>query len=147
MFLDDLRAYITAGTSTDLTRQAALTTIQEMIGDGNSPIGMQMFPDTLATGAVMPALTYMLVDDGTDHILDGVSDGLYRPRVQIDVWADDPGDRKVLGLALKQALDGLTNLFFGSTDLNTLMWSNEIDTYEPERKQYRKMLDFTVQHN
>jgi hypothetical protein len=124
----------------DADRAAAIMTVR-------AAIGKRMFPGgILDEGIPVPALTFMLVDNGTDHILDGISDGLYRPRIQFDVWAMRALDVEALANALRTSLDGLTNAFLGSTEVDVLLWDNEIDKPEvyAERRQYCRMLDFRI---
>lgn len=143
MVLTDLYNFLLVASTSglDSNRAAAIATVRSMAGT-------QMYAGILDEGAKLPALTYELVDDGTEHTLDGASEGMYHPRVQIDVWTMSSADRKALGLAVKQALDGYSGFMgSGQTDVCVLLWDNEIDGYEPDRKQYHKMLDFRVIHN
>jgi hypothetical protein len=74
-------------------------------------------------------------------------DGLFTPRVQIDVWAADALTRDAISLNLKIALDGFAGSLNGNTAVDVLLWDNEINSYEPDRKQYRAMLDFKILHH
>lgn len=151
--LADLKTFLgtsnTAGLDED--RAAAVAVVRSMTGIGSPIVRTRIYPGMiLDEGVVIPegsgALTLMVVDNGTDHILDGVSDGLYRPRIQFDVWAMRAKDVEALAKALRTALDGFTGAFLGSTEVDVLLWDNEIDKPEvyAERKQYCRMLDFRI---
>ena len=152
MTLTDLYTFLTTASTAgmDSDRAAAIATVRAMIATPapvvapNTP--WRIYPDILAEGVTLPALTYTLIDDKTEHTLDGASEGMYYPRVQIDIWANNSIDRMNLGLAVKESLDGYTGLMVG-TEVCVLLWDNEIDNYEPERLQYRKTLDFRIIHN
>ena len=150
--LADLYSFITSADTgaLDQERAAAISVIRAAIANsGVSPASMRMFPDILDEGVTLPALTYQLIDNGADHTLDGAADGLYHPRVQVDVWAMSAVARASLGEAVKTALDGYTGAFMAETFVGVLIWDNEIDSYEgdSDRKQYRKTLDFRIVHN
>ena len=141
--LTDLYSFVVSDdmSGLDADRAAAIATIRSMIGT-------QMYPLTLREGTVPPALTYQLIDNGADHTLDGANDGLFHPRVQIDGWALRYVDLITLSDAVRIALDGFIGFIGpGLTDVNVLIWDNEMDTYEPDRKEFRKTLDFRVIHN
>jgi hypothetical protein len=146
--LTDLYAYITAAdTSTlDADRAAALTTIRGLIASG-SPLISRLYPDIVDEGAQLPAMSYSVISNTAEHTLDGANDGLFSPRVQIDVFSTTSLQRGTLGDAVKVALDGYTQTAMGGTFVGVLIWDNEIDVFESERKQYRKTLDFKVVHN
>ena len=141
MTLTDLFDFIMAADTSglDSDRAAAIAIIR-------STIGTRMYPDILDEGATLPALTYQLISNNGGHSLDAQTDGLYFARVQIDVWAKTAVARGNLGLAVKQALDGFTRIMIG-TDVCALLWDNELDSFEPDRKQYRRMIDFRIIHN
>lgn len=138
-FSADLRQYVINGTSLEPARQAALTVIQ-------SAIAGQMYPEVLAEAATLPALTFQLISNSTDHTLDAQPCGLEEPRLQIDVWANTGVQREILGQALKDALDGINGTTLVNTEFDVILWDNELNSFEPDRKQYRKMLDFKILH-
>lgn len=147
MTLTDLYAFITMADTSGLdeNRAAAIATIRSLIGSG-SPIAYRMYPDILDEGCQLPALTYQLISETGGHDLDASPDGLYFPLVQIDVWANSALDRWNLGLAVKEALDGFAGTMVGTT-VDALLWDNNIDSFESDRKQYRRMMDFRIIHN
>lgn len=161
--LTDLRTFLVASDTSalDPDRAAAIDTVRSMITSSDrqrtppnserssppappAPGPARMYRDFLDEGATLPALTFQLVDSVGDNLLDGQPDGLSRTRVQIDVWTMLDADRTVLAEAVKTALEGLVTAFMGSTEVNALLCDNEIDSFEPERRQYRRTLDFTI---
>lgn len=139
--LTDLRTYIVSQDTTgmDSARATALTAIRAAIGG-------RMFPDVPDEGISATSLSYQLIDDSLGHVLVGTNDGLYRARVQIDVWAFDPITRESVSDNLVIALDGFMGTI-GTTPIGILLWDNGLNMYEPDRKYYRKVLDFKVLHN
>jgi hypothetical protein len=150
--LTDLYAYLTTSdlSQVDATHAAGAQQVRNYINNGNPPPAGQtqwrLYPDTLAEGATLPALTYQLISSHTEHSLDGTNQTLFWDRVQVDVWATLASDRINLSAALIAALDGLTGMLV-NTELCVILWDNSIDTFEPERLQYRRTLDFRVIHN
>jgi hypothetical protein len=142
MMLADLYAYLTTSPGSpvtmDPTRAAALVTLQGLIGT-------RMYPDFLKERATMPALVYQLIDSNHGYILEGTPISIEHPRVQIDVYSNDPTERETIGAAIKTALDGYIGTMVG-TDVGLVMYDNESNEYVSEALQYRKMLDFKVIH-
>lgn len=145
--LTDLRAFIVSADTSglDADRAAAIASIR-------AAIGTKMFHDILDEGVALPALTYQLISDRSDLTQDGDS-GLYDPRVQIDVWAKTALSRDQISAAIVTALHGYAGLMnpVGSpvtgTPVCVITWDNSIDTFESDRKQYRRTLDFKISHN
>jgi hypothetical protein len=142
MMLADLYAYLTTSPGSpvtmDPTRAAALVALQALIGT-------RMYPDFLKERATMPALVYQLIDQNHGYILQGDPINIEHPRVQIDVYSNDPTERETLGGYIKVALDGYMGTM-GSTSVGILMYDNESNEYVSDSLQYRKMLDFKVIH-
>jgi hypothetical protein len=142
MMLADLYAYLTTSPGSpvtmDPTRAAALVTLQGLIGT-------RMYSDFLKERPTMPALVYQLIDSNHGYILEGTPISIEHPRVQIDVYSNDPVERETIGAAIKTALDGYIGTMVG-TDVGLLMYDNESNEYVSEALQYRKMLDFKVIH-
>ena len=143
--LADLVAYLisadTSGLSSD--RQTAIAALR-------AAVGTRVYADILEEGQGLPALTYQLIDGGIGHVLAGTSDGIYHPRVQIDVYTDlasgGPAVRDSVAANVIAALDMLSGSIVG-TSADLVIWDNEQNLFEPDRKQYRKMLDFRIFHN
>jgi hypothetical protein len=109
-----------------------------------------MYPDTLATGVPLPALTFQMITEVSELTQDGDC-GLYTPRWQFDAWAKTAIDRETLGNAVRTALHGFAGFMTSGspetgTGVDVAIWQNSIDSYEPDRKQYRRMLDFIILH-
>lgn len=139
----DLFAYIT-GTpdpTLDASRIAALNAIQ-------AAIVKRLYPGILDEGSSMPAAVYQLISSRTDHQLDGTPDDLFTQRLQIDVYASggtsDYSTCKALADNFRVALDGLAQIQIGSTYVNVITYDDERDEYDPDRKQYRRSIDFEV---
>jgi hypothetical protein len=152
--LGDLFAFFCTADTSGLCpdRAAAIGTVRSMIaGDWPLPPGQVlwgMYPNVLAEGAKLPALSYQQISRTLEHDLSAASSGLYATRVQIDVWAYTTEDRDALAAAVIAALDGLAVSYMVSTEVNALLCDNAgIDSFEPSRLQYRRTLDFLIHHN
>jgi hypothetical protein len=137
--LSDFLQLVTVESTGDSDRDTALESIRELITD-------RFTPDIPDEGSVMPAVSYLQVNRSSGHILEGDSDGLHNSRIQIDIWSLDSDERANLGECFRAALDGFKGTV-GSTEFNVVLLDNDIDSYESERKQYRKILDFRVIYN
>lgn len=135
--LTDLYQFVTGTAVTgDPTRDTALATIRQMIGT-------RMYPDVLDEGCSLPAFACQLVSNTTGHLLSGEGEGILDARVQIDILAMTRAECVTLGEALRLALDGWIGMV-GATPVGLLQWDNEIDGFEPDRKQRRRTVDFKV---
>jgi hypothetical protein len=128
----------------DATRGAALTALQTAIG---TLATARLFPMVLDEGCALPAARYQLIDNSTGHNLEGGSDGLFAARVQIDIYSTDQAQTQTLADAVRVALDGYTDVMLGSTALNALMFDNELESFEDDRKLHVRTLDFMVFYN
>lgn len=153
----DLFTFITSADATELTadQRAALATIRSMIQTSppvvapNTP--WRMYPDLLAEGVTLPALTYQMISDVSELTEDGDC-GLYIDRIQIDAWANSAVDRATLGDAVRTLLHGYSGMIGGGSPITgtptcVVQWDNSIDEYEPDRLQYRRVMDFKIAHN
>lgn len=145
--LTDLYTYLVTapGVGADPTRAAALTALQAIVVTSTSPFAAKVYPDFLSERQTN-ALVYQLIDNShLGYILDGDPIDIDQPRVQIDVYSDDPVTRELMGGYVKAALDGFSGSM-ASTDVAILMFDNEQNSFEADSKQYRKTLDFKVVH-
>ena len=155
--LTALYQFVTVGDTSgmDSDRAAAFATVRTMIQTSapvtspNTP--WRMYPDILAEGVKRPAIAYQMISDEAELTQDGDS-GLYPPRVQFRVVADNAIDRDTLGKALQAALQGYAGQMGGGsplveTDVCVLQFAGGIDEYEPDRLNYVRLLDFHIIHN
>jgi hypothetical protein len=124
-------------TVTDPDRAAAMAALR-------AAVGTRMFPDVLTEGCQLPALTYSLISETVEHTIDGLNDGLFLPRVQIDAWATTRSECNAVAQDVIDSLDGYTNAPMGAMWVNALIWENSVDSYEDVRKQYRRAMDFHI---
>lgn len=143
--LTDLYNFIMAGDALDETRNAALILVRGLIGT-------RMYPDTLKEGSPMPALVYQLISDVPELTQDGDS-GLLSPRVQIDVYSDADTERNKIGKALFTALQGFAGIMGSGSPVtgvpvSPIKFENKgINSFESDRKQYRRTMDMIIFHN
>jgi len=119
-------------------------------------VGTHIYPDAMAEATALPAIRYQTIDQLEDSILDdGSSSGLFRRRVQIDCVAKKKSDAVALAQAVRDALDGFSGVVAAvpaaspllTVYVNNVLRNNVLDDYEPERKTYRRILDFTLLYN
>lgn len=145
--LTDLYSYlITApGVGADPTRAAALTSLQAIVVTSASPLVTKVYPDFLSERQTN-AIVYQLIDGTHGYILDGTPISIEYPRVQIDVYCDDPVTRELMGGYVITALDGFIGTMGGTTVGMLVCEDTGRNTFEADSKQYRKTLDFKVIH-
>lgn len=128
-----------------LTGDSSVTDL--LATDGNSPLGYNVFPLVLKEGAALPALTYQVVSLNEEYRLeDGKSAGLNEMRLQIDCWADNYPDVVALSLAVRDLFDGYQG-YMGTSYVNVTTHGNLIDEFAPERRLYRRVMDFEIVFN
>lgn len=91
----------------------------------------------------LPAITFQRVSSvaWSDH--EGAAQ-LFTSRWQYLVIASRYADAIEAGNAIIEALDGWRDAT--SPRVERAMLENDIDTYDPEAQQYRRMIDFMVDH-
>lgn len=135
--LTDFYQLVNSGVTGDSTRDAQLQAIRTALAGRFSP-------DIIDEAATVPAASFTLIDNRQGHQLDGTVDGLYFARVQIDIVSKSAAQNDSLGKSFRIALDGLTGLVIGTTEINSLLFDNDLDMYDGDRKQYRKIIDFRL---
>lgn len=96
----------------------------------------------LPQNAILPYLTYTLLSDTPSDTLQGMA-GLFNCSFQIDCWAKTYGEAVNLGEKVRLALQGYGGINKG-IEIQGIYLINEMDSFEAEIINYRKILRFEV---
>ncbi len=104
-------------------------------------VGQRVYEDIPDEGAPWPFVIVQQIDSTQDHLLDGTPIGLPKTRVQFDIRAANPKQRRTVSIAIIELLDGFRG-WMNSVYIAAAMKENEVNEYEPVRRESRKILDF-----
>ena len=109
-------------------------------------VGTRIFPLVLDEGADLPALTYQVIDVTEEQTIEGTAANPRHMRLQVDCWAMSYASIVGLSWEVRRLFDGFQGNM-GSVYVQHTERQNLIDSFEPDRKQYRRTLDFIVHFN
>ena len=119
----------------------------------NALIGTRLYPDIADQTTTMPYITYSDQTQETTHHLTGVStSGFSSVTVQFSVWAATPTSRSNVEAALRIALDGKHKQAFGSIWINSIKYTNGVDSPtdaadgSQDNRVFGKFMDFEIIH-
>ena len=116
---------------------------------GNSSVaalvGTRIYPVTLPQDPVLPCITYQVVAEPRVHALDGASAPM--PYVQIDCWAATYLAAGGLADVVSGVLDSFRGTLGGTLSVSACRQRSRREVYEPETKEHRVSLDFSITHN
>jgi hypothetical protein len=107
-------------------------------------LGDRVYPHRLPRDATLPALTYSRVDTVRPRSHSGPS-GLPTPRIQLDVWANDPDSADAIAEALRIRLDGYRGQM-GDVPVGSVELVGDSDADDAETGLYRRILDVAITH-
>lgn len=108
--------------------------------------GVTVYPVRLPLGPDVPALTLRFVSDFSGHVHQGV-DGLWRRRVQVDIYAEDNDTCDALADQVRHLIDGYRGPWGNFITVGSCMRDNEFDVEEPETGLWRRIQDYLVDYN
>ena len=120
----------------------------ELLSGSGIGVGTRVYPLALPATAELPAVVYTRVSTQRLHCMGGDL-ALQRPRMQIDVYADTYASALTVAGNILTKLQNKTGTIGSSGHTVTngaILTENETQSYEPDTKTYRVMLEFYVFH-
>ena len=111
--------------------------------------GTRGYPDALPINETLPAYTYAIVSDNSEHHMGGFA-ALAQARIQFDCFALTRKAANELGTAIRKAIQGERGTW-GGEHVRTCHKENEFTRYEPpldgsDAGRYVKTIDFLVNY-
>lgn len=104
----------------------------------------RVYPRKMPRTPVFPLVLYTRVGTARAASHSG-PDGLAEPRIQFDVWAQDPDSADAVAEQLRLALNGFRGQM-GDVEVGSSMVVNEHDDDDPDTGLFRRVLDTQIQH-
>lgn len=104
-------------------------------------VGKRIHANVAPQQGKLPCIVYQQIHGPRVYSHEGDSQLLY-PRYQFSCWAKTYKEAKQVAEALASLLSGYSN----RPDVQAIFVDFEQDTYDPEVKQHRAMIDFRVWH-
>lgn len=104
----------------------------------------RVYPRKMPRGAVFPLVLYSRVSTRRDATHSGPV-GLAEPRIQLDVWAQDPDTADAVAEQVRLAFHGFRGQM-GDIEVGSSMVVNEHDDDDPDSGLFRRVLDAQIQH-
>lgn len=92
-------------------------------------VSLRIYPGKVSETAQLPYISYSVPNERGVHHLNGVNT-LAKAEIQFDVWAESSVSRTAVANALREFLDGSVKVTFGSTNINKIENTNNVDTEE-----------------
>lgn len=111
----------------------------------NTAASDRIYPKRLPQGATLPAITYLLASDPTEHTHSGPS-SLAHPRYQLNCWAEGEGGYLAahsLAEEVRAALDGYRGLPAG-VEIQAALSENSRDNDDADTGRHWVSLDFII---
>ena len=102
----------------------------------------RVYSDVLSQGKPSPSIVMTLIDGDSIYSTTGLS-GLGRVKVQLDVYADTPGNRYTLAELVRLRMAAYVGII-GAGYAQGIFLDASRDMYDDAAKQYRRSLDFSV---
>ena len=119
-------------------------TILALIGNGDSPETIRLYPLIMPQNTTMPAVVYQRVTGERIHHLSGVS-GRATPSIQFDIYSDSYSEAKSVADALRGVLDGYQGIA-GAITVDSTLLIEELDGFDDETDYYRIMQEYKFSH-
>lgn len=98
-----------------------------------------------------PAIGFTTISTERPHALDTRSSGYASARIQLAIWDPTHAAAKVMAESCRMALDGysgeVTNADGSKSEINHVLWDNEVDLYDAEMRLFGVSVDFLVAYN
>lgn len=107
-------------------------------------VASRVYPVMLPQDPVLPCITYQMIAEPRVHALDGAS--APSPYVQLDCWATTYFAAGGLADAVSGVLDSFRGTLGGSLYVSACRQRSRRELYEPETKEFRISLDFSITH-
>jgi len=131
---------------TEKTLETALVYMMCNDEDISAIVGVKVFPVIISRSALLPVITYQLIDSDYDYTLDG-SINLVRCRYQLNCWAVTYKVARQLGNAVKALFDAYSGTVL-DIPIRRIEIADESDMVEPPElealKRFGKRVDLMV---
>jgi len=107
-------------------------------------VGDRIYPLMTPEEGKYPAISFFRIDGPREHALDGPA-GLARPRMQVDVWANDYRTARNAIEAVIAALDGYRGTAAG-VFIAGILAQNDHDIFEGRTRTYHCAADFQIMY-
>lgn len=107
-------------------------------------VGDRVYPRRLPQTADFPVIVYRRISTAGDLAHTGPS-GILTPRIQLDVWAEDPDTADAVAEVLRRELDGYRGQM-GDVPVGMVRIVNDVDDDQPNTGLFRRVLDAEIQH-
>lgn len=108
-------------------------------------VSTRVYPVTLPQTPTLPAITYQVIAEPRTHTMDNRA--APNPYVTIDCWARTFLEACTLADAVVTKLDGYRGTMGGAIAVTSCLQRARREIYEPETKEWRVGLDFSILHN
>lgn len=105
-------------------------------------VSARIYSDVLTQHDTMPAIVLTVIDGDSVYSTAGMS-GLAAVKVQVDVWAENPGDRYDLADLVRLRMTAYSGAI-GAGQAQGIFLDSTRDLYDDATKLYRRSFDFTV---
>lgn len=105
----------------------------------------RVYPSRMPTGPVFPLVVYHRISTSGRELSHSGPDGLAVPRIQLDVWAQDPDTADAVAEELRIALHGHRGAM-GDLEVGSVQIANDLDADEAETGLFRRILDALITH-
>lgn len=107
-------------------------------------IGQRLYPIHIPQNPTLPAIAYQRISTPRTYSHQGFSNRA-RPRIQLTLFALSYSACKDLAEKLRAVLAGYRGLW-GTVNIFSTFVDNELDDYDTETQQYRRIIDLLVDH-
>ncbi|MEW6223194.1 MAG: DUF3168 domain-containing protein [Chloroflexota bacterium] len=111
---------------------------------GRTAAGDRIYPRRMPREPVFPLVLYRRIDTARGLSHTG-PDGLASPRIQLDVWAEDPDQADAVADELRVLLNGYRGAM-GDVPVGLSRVVADLDDDEPNTGLYRRILDAEITH-
>ena len=105
----------------------------------------RIYPYALPQTPTLPAITYMLTSEPTEHCQNETYSAIKRANVRVMCWAESWSGAIALSAAVEDALDAFSGLLGGATGVRAVVTlTNSVDMGDELTLWKRRILDFEV---
>lgn len=107
-------------------------------------VGQRIKPVKLDPNGALPGITVNRITTSPVFRQEGATTE-FKTRFQLDIWATSYSSAKTVAEELRGALDGFSGTM-GATRVDSVMFLDETDDFEPENDNYRLIHDYELFH-
>ena len=108
-------------------------------------VGTRIYPYALPQTPTLPAITYQLTSEPTEHHQGEASSIIERANVRVQCWSVSWDGAFALAAQADAALDGFSGLLGGATGIRCWITKvNQADLGDPLTQWKRRILDFEI---